>query len=72
MSLWLNDDELIELTGYRQREKQKRALAELRVQFRIRPADGFPLVARAQFGAERLTGTSRRREPDWSSLPRGN
>lgn len=52
MSLWLNDDELIELTGYRQREKQRRALAELRVQFRTRPADGFPLVARAQFQAQ--------------------
>jgi hypothetical protein len=49
MSLWLTEDELIELTGYRQREKQRRALAELRVQFRSRPADGFPLVARALF-----------------------
>lgn len=49
MSLWLNDDELVELTGYRQRERQRRALAELRVQFRTRPSDGFPLVSRAQF-----------------------
>ncbi len=49
MSLWLTDDELIELTGYRQVAKQRQALAELRVQFRSRPADGFPLVARALF-----------------------
>jgi hypothetical protein len=49
MSLWLNEDELIELTGYRQREKQRKALASLGVQFRSRPSDGFPLVDRAQF-----------------------
>lgn len=44
MSLWLSADELIELTGYRQREPQKRALAQLGVAFKVRPADGFPLV----------------------------
>jgi hypothetical protein len=49
MSLWLTDDELIELTGYRQRDRQRKALAELRVSFRSRPADGFPLVMRSQF-----------------------
>jgi hypothetical protein len=30
MSLWLTDDELIELTGYRQRDKQRRALPNRR------------------------------------------
>jgi hypothetical protein len=49
MSLWLTEDELIELTGYRQREKQRKALAELRVPFRSRPADGLPLVLRSLF-----------------------
>jgi hypothetical protein len=49
MSLWLTDDELYDLTGYRQREKQRKALAELRVAFRSRPADGFPLVMRSLF-----------------------
>ena len=68
MSLWLTDDELIELTGYRQREKQRRALAELRVQFRSRPADGFPLVARAQFCA--IDGKpSRKSEPNFGASP---
>jgi hypothetical protein len=40
MSLWLTEDELIELTGYRQREKQRKALAELRVPFRAEPNFG--------------------------------
>ena len=45
MSLWLSSDELIELTGKRQREKQLMALAQMGVAFRKRP-DGFPLVLR--------------------------
>lgn len=69
MSIWLNDDELVELTGYKQREKQKRAIAELGLRFRTRPADGFPLVDRAQFESG-LTGKPARREPNWSSTTR--
>lgn len=49
MSLWLNDDELAELTGYKRRELQKGALGQLKIKFRSRPSDGFPLVERAQF-----------------------
>lgn len=49
MSLWLDDDELTELTGYKLREPRYKALAELRVPFKRRPADGFPLVERALF-----------------------
>ena len=64
MSLWLNDDELVELTGYRQRDRQKRALAELGVQFRSRPADGFPLVIRSQFESKGRQG----REPDFAAV----
>ena len=65
MSLWLNDDELTELTGYVQLQARYRALAELRVQFKRRPADGFPLVERAQFeGADK---PKRRREPNWEA-----
>ena len=63
MSLWLNEDELVELTGYRQREKQRRALASLGVQFRSRPADGFPLVTRAQFESR----DRRRAEPNFAA-----
>jgi hypothetical protein len=66
MSLWLTEDELIELTGYRQRDKQKKALAELRVAFRSRPADGFPLVLRSLFT---LTDSKpvKRTEPNWGA-----
>jgi hypothetical protein len=49
MSLHLNEDELYEVTGYRQREKQKAALAELDIKFRSRPADGYPLVIREHY-----------------------
>ncbi|HRC61597.1 MAG TPA: DUF4224 domain-containing protein [Dehalococcoidia bacterium] len=52
MSLWLNDDELYELTGYRQRDRQRQALVNMGVKFRTRPADGCPMVHRAQFEAE--------------------
>lgn len=63
MSLWLNDDELYELTGYRQRERQHRALAELRIAFKVRPKDGFPLVARSLFQSQ----TVRRSEPNFGA-----
>lgn len=56
MSLHLDIDELAEVTGYRQLPKIKRALAEMRIQFRVRPADGFPLVERDYY--KRLWGTS--------------
>ena len=48
MSLWLTPDELVELTGYKQRAKQLIALAELNIRPTIRPADQFPLVLREQ------------------------
>lgn len=43
----LSPEELVDLTGYRQRAAQTRALTRLGVPFRPRPRDGFPLVARA-------------------------
>jgi hypothetical protein len=52
------------LTGYRQRDRQKKALAELGVQFRSRPADGFPLVIRSQFESKGRQG----REPDFAAV----
>lgn len=68
MSLWLTDGELIELTGYRQRERQKRALARMGVQFRSRDADGFPLVARSQFTGETTPGYKGRKvEPNYGA-----
>ena len=65
MSLWLTEKEIIELTGYKRRELQRTALAELRVRFRIRPADGFPLVDRSQFQQPQTPAP--RREPNWSA-----
>jgi hypothetical protein len=67
MSLWLTEDELYELTGYKQRQPQRRALAELGVKWRTRPADGFPLVDRSQFSEG---SRSKRREPNWNAANR--
>lgn len=66
MSLWLDNDEVIELTGYRQRSKQYTELARQGREFTIR-ADGFPLVIRSQFETQ---ATKRKREPDWSAITR--
>lgn len=51
MSLWLTEDELIELTGKKQHAKQIEVLASFapKVKFRVRPEDSFPLVDRWQF-----------------------
>lgn len=69
MSMWLDEDELVELTGYKQRPKQRAALLAIGVRFRVRPADNFLLVERAQF-TEGLTKKSARREPNWNSAQR--
>lgn len=65
MSLWLNDDEITELTGYKLREPRCKALAELGVSFKRRPADGFPLVERAQFDGSQKP--QRKKEPNWAA-----
>lgn len=51
MSLWLTEDELVELTGKKQRKLQAEVLGKLRppVKFRVREEDSFPLVDRWQF-----------------------
>lgn len=64
MSLWLTEDELVQLTGYTQRKKQREALAELRLSFRSRPADGFPLVMRSLFETDR---PGKRTEPNFEA-----
>ena len=69
MSLWLSEDEIVELTGYKHRERQRRALADLGVKWRTRPADGFPLVDRSQF-MEGGLGKTKRREPNWNVATR--
>lgn len=50
MGLWLNDNELIELTGKKHRHLQLEVIKEMfpPIVFRLRP-DGFILVDRWQF-----------------------
>jgi hypothetical protein len=49
--LWLTEEEVISLTGYKHRKKQLQVLAMLKPKpdYRIRPHDSFPLIPRAQF-----------------------
>jgi hypothetical protein len=65
--LHLNEDELYDVTGYRQRDKQKKALAELRIKFRSRPADGFPLVVREHYVNQGNESPKflKRTQPNW-------
>ena len=65
MSLRLSKEELIELTGYKRAGRQKLALGQMGLKFRIRPLDGFPLVDRWQFEGEivRPRGKMWRQEP---------
>lgn len=60
MSLWLTEEELVELTAKHHRAKQIEVLSKLRppIKFRIREADSFPLVDRWQFESK-----DRKREP---------
>jgi len=62
MSEWLLPTELVDLTGYKQKRKQLKALVELNIPFRLRPKDRFPLVHRSHFATEK----TRRQEPNFS------
>ena len=66
MSLWLTEDELIELTGYKRQQRQKHALAAMAIPFRSRAADGFPLVLREAVGP--VNAKPRRRELNWAAV----
>lgn len=66
MSLWLSDDELTELTGYKQSDKRLHALVDMGVKFSRRPADGFFLVERHQFEG----GRQRKHEPNYAAIRR--
>ena len=65
---YLSDDEISETTGYVQRGKQQKALAEMRIPFRVNPK-GRILVLRSD-----VTGRVEkpRTEPDWSAMSRGS
>jgi hypothetical protein len=60
VSLWLTHEELVELTDYKQRDKQIETLVELGVKFRVRKHDNFPIVDRYQF-----MPPTKRREPNF-------
>jgi hypothetical protein len=68
VSLWLSREEIIELTGYKNVQKQKLALGEMSVRFRSRASDGFPMVDRWQFEGEIVKPGSRRKEPNWAAI----
>lgn len=68
MSLHLNQDELVERTGYKQHAKQCEELARQGIKFTVRH-DGFPLVLRSQFELP-LTVKGKRKEPDYGALTR--
>lgn len=72
MELFLSDDELQELTGYRQRAAQVRALRFMGIEHRVRP-DGRPAVLRAHVqhafsGPRSANVVQDTQEPDWSAL----
>ena len=70
MSLWLSKEELIELTGYKNRTRQKLALGQMGLKFRSRPLDGFPLVDRGQSEREVIRSQRNKRpaEPNWGAI----
>lgn len=65
MSLWLDPEELFTLTGYKRRKEVVESLKAMGVKFRSRPADGYPLVLRADF-EQRAPG--RKRGPDFQAV----
>ena len=67
VSLWLTEDELIELTGYKTTRRQKLALGQMNIPFRSRALDGFPLVDRWRFEGEIIRPKGKRREPNWDA-----
>lgn len=67
MSLWLTPGEVFELTGYKQKNAQKKALGKMGVPFVSRANDGLPMVQRSHFEGQLTDKQTRRKEPhlDW-------
>jgi len=61
---FLNDDELTELTGYKQKAKRQMALAKMNVSFKVNPR-GRILVKRDVIAETKRKKTT---EPDWSAM----
>jgi len=70
LSLWLTPAEIVELTGFKQKSKQRLELARQGLKFTVR-SDGFPIVDRSQFqSGDQLTRIRRKREPDFTAIGR--
>src|ERR1700752_1480222 len=65
MSLWLNAEELVQLTGYKTASRQKVALGQMRIAFFSSAADGFPQVDRRQFRADIVRPEKKRSALNW-------
>jgi hypothetical protein len=64
MSLTLTDDELVELTDYRRRDKQRLALAHMRIPFEVTPRGTIKVLRRHFDGGQ----TRAREEPDYGAI----
>jgi hypothetical protein len=53
--MFLTKEQLIELTGYTVKAKQIKALRIMGIRFRIRPADGRPVVHESEFVVKEQT-----------------
>jgi hypothetical protein len=70
MSLWLTPAEVAELTGYKQKSKQRLELARQGFRFTVRH-DGFPMVDKSQVvTGDLLTRKQKKREPDFTAIGR--
>jgi hypothetical protein len=65
MSLWLNAEELVQLTGYKTASRQKLALGQMRIPFFSSAADGFPQVDRRRFRADTARSEKKRSASNW-------
>lgn len=67
--MFITDDELRELTGFKHREKQKVALRQMGYAFTVRPTDGRVLVLRSHVEARHGGKPAKHRpEPEFGHL----
>lgn len=68
MSLWLSPAEVFYLTGYKQKNCQKKALGKMGIPFTSRAFDGVPMVQRALFQGQLTDKPMKRKEPNLTWL----
>jgi len=68
--MFLNRDELKELTGKVRRPSQVCVLQQMGINFKLRP-DGYPIILKSHI-EKKLDGSAesknKRKEPDWNAL----